>query len=107
MDGVPGVGRSDLDGSVVHFGSRDSERCPATVGAFSPAGLRQPDEGMVGAQMNTAAPGSNQTGTSRPLWRAVSYKHLRAHETVLELVCRLPLEKKKTKTHTHTHLSVS
>ena len=30
----------------------------------------------------------------------VSYTHLRAHETVLDLVCRLLLEKKKkTKTH--------
>ena len=29
---------------------------------------------------------------------AVSYTHLRAHETVLDLVCRLLLEKKK-KTH--------
>ena len=28
---------------------------------------------------------------------AVSYTHLRAHETVLELVCRLLLEKKKHK----------
>ena len=32
---------------------------------------------------------------------AVSYTHLRAHETVLDLVCRLLLEKKKKK-HTHT-----
>src|SRR5664280_3395750 len=29
--------------------------------------------------------------------RAVSYTHLRAHETVLDLVCRLLLEKKKKK----------
>ena len=29
----------------------------------------------------------------------VSYTHLRAHETVLDLVCRLLLEKKKTKRH--------
>ena len=29
---------------------------------------------------------------------AVSYTHLRAHETVLDLVCRLLLEKKKTTT---------
>ena len=29
----------------------------------------------------------------------VSYTHLRAHETVLDLVCRLLLEKKNTKTH--------
>ena len=30
---------------------------------------------------------------------AVSYTHLRAHETVLDLVCRLLLYKKKKKTH--------
>ena len=29
--------------------------------------------------------------------RAVSYTHLRAHETVLDLVCRLLLEKKTKK----------
>ena len=29
----------------------------------------------------------------------VSYTHLRAHETVLDLVCRLLLEKKKTRPH--------
>ena len=29
---------------------------------------------------------------------AVSYTHLRAHETVLDLVCRLLLEKKKKNT---------
>ena len=29
--------------------------------------------------------------------QAVSYTHLRAHETVLDLVCRLLLEKKKRK----------
>ena len=34
---------------------------------------------------------------------AVSYTHLRAHETVLDLVCRLLLEKKKTKYTTHKH----
>ena len=30
---------------------------------------------------------------------AVSYTHLRAHETVLDIVCRLLLEKKNTKHH--------
>ena len=30
-----------------------------------------------------------------PLPEPVSYTHLRAHETVLDLVCRLLLEKKK------------
>ena len=32
--------------------------------------------------------------------QAVSYTHLRAHETVLDLVCRLLLEKKKLTKHT-------
>ena len=32
---------------------------------------------------------------------AVSYTHLRAHETVLELVCRLLLEKKKNDASGH------
>ena len=34
---------------------------------------------------------------------AVSYTHLRAHETVLDLVCRLLLEKKKTKEYEVEH----
>ena len=38
--------------------------------------------------------------------KSVSYTHLRAHETVLDLVCRLLLEKKKKKTTTtHTHIT--
>ena len=32
---------------------------------------------------------------------SVSYTHLRAHETVLDLVCRLLLEKKKKNKNTH------
>ena len=32
---------------------------------------------------------------------AVSYTHLRAHETVLDLVCRLLLEKKNTQGYTY------
>ena len=39
-----------------------------------------------------------------PIPRAVSYTHLRAHETVLDLVCRLLLEKKKNN-QTSTTLS--
>ena len=34
----------------------------------------------------------------------VSYTHLRAHETVLDLVCRLLLEKKKKNTTNHHYL---
>ena len=36
-----------------------------------------------------------QTAAMRVRIQAVSYTHLRAHETVLDLVCRLLLEKKK------------
>ena len=36
---------------------------------------------------------------------AVSYTHLRAHETVLDLVCRLLLEKKKSDTTSVISLS--
>ena len=40
--------------------------------------------------------------------RSVSYTHLRAHETVLDLVCRLLLEKKKpTQTHTRTTQTIT
>ena len=39
---------------------------------------------------------SQAVGTAYP----VSYTHLRAHETVLDLVCRLLLEKKKKTHHT-------
>ena len=34
-----------------------------------------------------------------PFYIPVSYTHLRAHETVLDLVCRLLLEKKKQQTN--------
>ena len=37
--------------------------------------------------------------------RAVSYTHLRAHETVLDLVCRLLLEKQKTLTHPQINIT--
>ena len=42
-------------------------------------------------------------------YEAVSYTHLRAHETVLDLVCRLLLEKKKNNTYhamMHSHLMI-
>ena len=36
---------------------------------------------------------------------SVSYTHLRAHETVLDLVCRLLLEKKKNTRYIPVHLA--
>ena len=36
--------------------------------------------------------------------KPVTYTHLRAHETVLDLVCRLMIAKKKKNKKQHTHL---
>ena len=47
----------------------------------------------VAAVMVTA----NLSSNYKPGAKSVSYTHLRAHETVLDLVCRLLLEKKKQK----------
>src|SRR5665811_735998 len=47
-----------------------------------------PTEGSCCETKISAAVGWNS-------YRTVSYTHLRAHETVLDLVCRLLLEKKK------------
>ena len=67
---------------------------------------------------STVAPGptahrptARSNASTGPCWRngptPVSYTHLRAHETVLDLVCRLLLEKKKhtpiQNRHTNTH----
>ena len=64
----------DRDGRVV---STDTVKAPAT-GDLVHVRLRVPPL---------------QAGVHR--LGAVSYTHLRAHETVLDLVCRLLLEKKK------------
>ena len=49
-----------------------------------------------GGAVGTAEPPAEE-GTEADQRAPVSYTHLRAHETVLDLVCRLLLEKKKTK----------
>src|SRR5665811_2537465 len=60
---------------------RDRARAPAVAGTAWP-----------GASWALVAVGRARCGgTNTP----VSYTHLRAHETVLDLVCRLLLEKKK------------
>ena len=47
------------------------------------------------------------TGIGLAIVKTVSYTHLRAHETVLDLVCRLLLEKKKKKNKTlNSHTTI-
>ena len=43
---------------------------------------------------------------ARPSMGTVSYTHLRAHETVLDLVCRLLLEKKKYHNHKLSNITL-
>ena len=63
---------------------RDSE-----VGLHVADGLSEPGRGERRNGRTDHAHTEDSVG-------AVSYTHLRAHETVLDLVCRLLLEKKKT-----------
>ena len=62
---------------------RDSFKAPLVKGAAFPKRMGKPDEyaRLALAIIDNPMP--------------VSYTHLRAHETVLDLVCRLLLEKKK------------
>ena len=53
---------------------------------------RRIDNQLRGRSGRQGDPGETQFFLSL---EAVSYTHLRAHETVLDLVCRLLLEKKK------------
>ena len=67
--------------------------------------ITNPSYGSVGGEwmvMGLARYGAvtrETLSTYKSNLKAVSYTHLRAHETRHDLVCRLLLEKKKTKTH--------
>ena len=63
---------------------RDSAHCPRLVRV-----IKQIGQGR--RQCIGVAKRGEQT-----VYAPVSYTHLQAHETVLDLVCRLLLEKKKT-----------
>src|SRR5665811_2495632 len=73
---------------------------PASSFLGAPASLVVGAPGVVAAGVAgtvTAGSGPVEEPPAQPVSRAtaVSYTHLRAHETVLDLVCRLLLEKKK------------
>ena len=58
---------------------------------------REPPTDRISSRKRLPTVASNGSPASS---KAVSYTHLRAHETVLDLVCRLLLEKKKEKEYT-------
>ena len=68
------------------------ERCPL-CGRHGDHAFAKVEEVLL---ETVRAGGDVQCGEFLALGGAVSYTHLRAHETVLDLVCRLLLEKKKT-----------
>ena len=57
--------------------------------------MTAPAAGRPGS-INSAAARARRRESAAMGTASVSYTHLRAHETVLDLVCRLLLEKKKT-----------
>ena len=59
------------------------------------AHTRCPSEATTSVRLPVPQPKSATRAGAGGSARAVSYTHLRAHETVLDLVCRLLLEKKK------------
>ena len=54
--------------------------------------------GKIAGKVTDAETGEDLIGIN-----AVSYTHLRAHETVLDIVCRLLLEKKKKRIYNNTY----
>ena len=74
---------------------RDSLRTrPQTLQQGVVHRARAERRGVVCGQRCAAVGGEPRTNERTA--PSVSYTHLRAHETVLDLVCRLLLEKKKT-----------
>ena len=61
--------------------------------------------GAGARRFRTGAAAGGQQGDADAI-KAVSYTHLRAHETVLDLVCRLLLEKKKQAQDSDTNCSL-
>jgi len=102
-----------LQNAVGSLGTGNINVGPQVNGATTdtPNNLNTGNGGYVAPRpvLNTAAIANTQKSLDQlPLilqqalaasLQAVSYTNLRAHETVLDLVCRLPLEKKKDTTH--------
>ena len=80
---------------------KGTERAHKDMRPFPMAGRTIPHEVRVrfGAAEVLLKPATPGTGVIAGGGVPVSYTHLRAHETVLDLVCRLLLEKKKKSTY--------
>ena len=105
---VPAGRQFDIAGFGVQFAGEQRKQAgfAAAVGADDadlPAGVQLnggvDNQGVADAGEGDLAEGdhegANYSGGLLKSFASVSYTHLRAHETVLDLVCRLLLEKKK------------
>src|SRR5664280_3166129 len=89
---------ASISGDARGHRERTPQSGPGRGGPAEPAGDRRADRGPRGrAAVRPPPPARDRAVAREPAHRrgAVSYTHLRAHETVLDLVCRLLLEKKK------------
>ena len=77
--------------------SSPSGACALVVGTGSPDYYNTGGTGGCKPPTTWWATVTPHSGAGMEGFAAVSYTHLRAHETVLDLVCRLLLVKKKTK----------
>ena len=88
------VGSESDENESTHLSEDAQEQ--TGIESFDPASLRELSEEMVSRpfDLEQVADRISSLAQYRHGMRAVSYTHLRAHETVLDLVCRLLLEKK-------------
>src|SRR5664280_3731460 len=84
--------RSDCWAAVA---SKHQRRCPVAASSAYSRPLPDPDVDDIARRIARRRKTDHGRGADHiPRVVPVSYTHLRAHETVLDLVCRLLLEKK-------------
>src|SRR5665811_2419620 len=102
--GTAGQGKRLVRWAYGHLVRGDVPQTPPAVrvcrGACRVAGelcklcCRPGTDKVAPARLGQQSKSGDSASQGQRMYRSVSYTHLRAHETVLDLVCRLLLEKK-------------
>ena len=98
LRGVAGVVMVRVGDGGLSWDARERVGCGERSGCWVVEAFAEPDLVVDGEAAGVADREGSYAGDEvggRPVSVAVSYTHLRAHATVLDLVCRLLLEKKK------------